>query len=146
MPPLPSSTPRPLLRTFPSLLDSGILASKRRGRNRSKSRTRSKSRSRSKHQKESPIYIHFVVPLAGILSAVTARLYDLGGQPFTSMAHEDAEREPLLGGSQENERNEPEALANRAGKWVARNAVLIFMSLLILAVLIVICIFFGSKL
>jgi endothelin-converting enzyme len=62
------------------------------------------------------------------------------------MAHEDAEREPLLGGSQENERNEPEALANRAGKWVARNAVLIFMSLLILAVLIVICIFFGSKL
>jgi hypothetical protein len=123
----------------------GILASKRRGRDRSKSRTRSKSRSRSKHPKKGPIFVRFVIPLAGILSVVTARLYDMGGQTSASQAHEDAERAPLLGGSQRNEPIEHEAPAKRAGKWVVQNAVFIFMSLLILAVAIVFCIFFGSE-
>jgi hypothetical protein len=126
----------------------GILASKRRGRDRSKSRTRSKSRSRTNHKTESPIFVHFVIPLAGILSALTARFYDMGGQssPSGSHAQDDTEQTPLLGGPDRNERSEAEAPAKRAGKWVIRNAVLVFMSLLILAVIIVICIFFASKL
>lgn len=72
----------------------------------------------------------------------------MGGQPSPSVsqAQDDSERTPLLGGSERNERGEPEAPAKRAGKWVVRNAVPIFMSLLILAVIIVICIFFASKL
>jgi hypothetical protein len=126
----------------------GILASKRRGRDRSRLRIRSKSRTRSNHKQESPIFVHFVIPLAAILSAVTARFYDMGGQPSPSVsqAQDDSERTPLLGGSGRDERGEPEVPAKRAGKWVIRNAVLIFMSLLILAVIIIICIFFASKL
>lgn len=127
-----------------------ILASKRQGRHRSKSRIRSKSRSRSgsraEQRKQRPIFSHFVVPLAGLLSAFTARLYDMG-ETSTSQARVDEvdERAPLLGGSQ-NEHNEPEAPPKKVGKWVIRNAVIISVSLLILAVIIVLCIFFASKL
>jgi len=126
----------------------GILASKRRGRDRSRLRIRSKSRTRSNHKQESPVFVHFVIPLAAILSTVTARFYDMGGQPSPSVSQtqDDSERTPLLGGSERDERGEPEVPAKRAGKWVIRNAVLIFMSLLILAVIIIICIFFASKL
>ena len=69
------------------------------------------------------------------------------GETSTSQAQVDEvdERAPLLGLS-EDEPNEPEAPAKRAGKWVARNAVLIFVSLLVLAVVIILCIFFASRL
>lgn len=74
----------------------------------------------------------------------------MGGQSSASQAREVNEveevdeRAPLLGGD-ENLRTEPEAPAKRAGNWVIRNAVIIFMSLLVLAVIIVLCIFFASK-
>jgi endothelin-converting enzyme len=88
--------------------------------------------------------------LAGLLSAFTARLYDMGGQSSPSQAREAEpdevdERAPLLG-DVENVRSEPEAPIRRAGSWVIRNAVIIFMSLLVLAVIIVLCIFFASQL
>jgi endothelin-converting enzyme len=69
------------------------------------------------------------------------------GETSTSQAPVDEvdERAPLLGSS-ESEPSEPEAPAKRAGKWVARNAVLIFVSLLVLAVIIILCIFFASRL
>jgi ABC-type Fe3+ transport system permease subunit len=130
----------------------GILASKRLGRDRSKSKSRTRSKTRSKFKSRSlldqrqqrPIFAHFVIPLAGLLSAFTARLYDMG-ETSTSQAPEVDERAPLLGAS-ENERNtEPQAPVKRAGKWAVRNAVIIFMSLLVLAVIIVLCIFFASK-
>jgi endothelin-converting enzyme len=67
------------------------------------------------------------------------------GETSTSQAPEVDERAPLLGGS-ENERNtEPQAPVKRARKWAVRNAVIIFVSLLVLAVIIVLCIFFASK-
>jgi hypothetical protein len=127
------------------LLAFDILASKRRSKSRIRSKPRSRSRSRSKDRKESPIFVHFVIPLAALLSSVTARLYDMGGPSATPQAHDDPERAPLLGGSQRKDSNPPEAPAKKAGQWVARNAVIIFMSLLILVVILVICIFFGSK-
>jgi hypothetical protein len=98
-------------------------------------------------RKQRPIFANFVIPLAGLLSAFTARLYDMAEPTSASQAHVDEvdERAPLLG-APENERSEPQAPAKRAGKWVARNAVIIFVSLLILAVIIVLYIFFASKL
>jgi hypothetical protein len=136
-----------------SLLQSGILTSERQGRDCSmpKSRTRSKSRisrsrSRSREQrKQRPIFANFVIPLAGLLSGVTARLYDMGEPASASQAHAVDERAPLLGGS-ENERSEREAPTRRARRWVIRNAVIIFVSILLLAVIIILCIFFGSEL
>jgi hypothetical protein len=113
-----------------------------------KTRTRSKSRSRSRSRKqrtERPIFASFVIPLAGLLSGVTARLYDMGEPASASQAHAVDERAPLLGGS-ENARREPEAPAKRARRWVIRNAVIIFVSILLLAVILVLCIFFGSEL
>ena len=97
-------------------------------------------------RKQKPIFAQFVIPLAGFLSAFTARLYDMGETSASqAQAAEADERAPLLGGS-ENERSEPpEAPAKKAGKWVIRNAVIIFVSLLILAVIIVLCLFFASK-
>lgn len=38
-----------------------------------------------------------------------------------------------------------EGRAKRAARWMTHNAVLVFMTLLITAVIIILCIFFGSK-
>lgn len=65
----------------------------------------------------------------------------------------DAERAPLLGvratedgkGSEENGKDAEAAVPVKAVRWVARHAVIVCMSLLILAVIIVLCLFFGSK-
>ncbi len=116
-----------------------------KSRTRSKSRI-SRSRSRSREQrKQRPIFANFVIPLAGLLSGVTARLYDMGEPASASQAHAVAERAPLLGGS-ENERSEREAPTRRARRWVIHNAVIIFVSILLLAAIIILCIFFGSEL
>lgn len=66
----------------------------------------------------------------------------------------DAERAPLLGvksaenGKSARKSAEEDTEAGgpvKAARWVARHAVIVFMSLLILAVIIVLCLFFGSK-
>jgi hypothetical protein len=117
------------------------LASKKPGKT-SRSRSRPRSRSRTKDKKE-PDWKYFVVPLSGILSCIAARLHDMGGN--TSQDQQDTERTPLLPDSERPQHKEPGAPAKKAARWVARNAVTVFMSLLILAIILGLCLFFGSK-
>jgi len=130
--------------------DCGKLASKKpgkssRSRSRPRSRARSRSRSHTKDKKE-PDWEYFVVPLSGILSCIAARLFDMGGGIPNSQDQRDAERTPLLPDSERSQREEPAAPARKAARWVARNAVTVFMSLLVLAIILGLCLFFGSKL
>jgi len=126
----------------------GILASRNRERSRSKSRTRSKSKSQSrskspkKQKQPRPVFAHFVIPLAGLLSAVTARFYDIG--KTTGEIMDDPERAPLLD-SQKGGNCGTEASSKKATKRAIRNAIAYYMSLLILAIVIVLCVFFASK-
>lgn len=60
-----------------------------------------------------------------------------------------SERAPLLPDSQRDQENGAhtngnDAPSKKAARWVVRNAVMIFMSLLILAAIIVLCVFLGS--
>ena len=104
----------------------------------------------------------FVIPLAGLLSAVAARLYDWGhpvpeimGASLSKPQEESVngngnsnrlgnERTPLLPRS-ERASEDTEGRAKKAAKWMAHNAVLVFMTLLITAVIIILCLFFGGK-
>ncbi|KAK0107823.1 hypothetical protein ONS96_003612 [Cadophora gregata f. sp. sojae] len=60
-------------------------------------------------------------------------------------AQDDAERAPLLADSQRSQDVETTPRPKKAARWVARNAVIVFMSLLILAVIILLCVFFGMS-
>jgi len=58
---------------------------------------------------------------------------------------DDAERRPLLTESDQNGGNGSVSQPEKAARWVIRNAIAVFLSVLILAVIIVMCVFFGSK-
>lgn len=99
---------------------------------RSRSQSRSKgskarSRSHSKHTDRDPtIFAHFGIPLAGMLSAIAARIYDMGEsltkkrQDAQEPAHEHT---PLLPTANVNSERDSKAVATRTVKWVAHNAV-----------------------
>jgi len=101
-----------------------------KSRSRSKSRSRgskAKSRSHSKHTDRDPtVFAHFVIPLAGILSAIAARIYDMGEsltkqrQDAQILAHEHT---PLLPTANLNSKRNSKAGATRTVKWVAHNTV-----------------------
>ena len=64
------------------------------------------------------------------------------------MAETDPERAPLLPESQaqaSEERDGPASPLKRAGRWIARHAVVVFATLLILAAVIVLSVFFGGQ-
>jgi hypothetical protein len=126
------------------LTESAKLASKKRSRSRPRSRTRSKSRSRSKAAQEAPTYANFVIPLAGILSSITARFYDMGAQSLKSREQSETEHTPLL---PESERHESKTYVKKPARWIICNAVIlsISMSLLIFVTIIAVCTFFGCK-
>lgn len=112
------------------------LASKKR------SRTRSKSRSRSKAAQKAPVFANFVIPLAGILSSVTARFYDMGVQSQKSREQSETEHTPLLS---ESGRHDSSTNAKKGARWIICNALIILISLLIFVTTIVLCVFFGCK-
>lgn len=60
------------------------------------------------------------------------------------LGQDDSERTPLLPDSERSQDTDNEARPKKAARWVARNAVIIFMSLLILAVIIVLSVFFRG--
>jgi endothelin-converting enzyme len=57
---------------------------------------------------------------------------------------EEQERTPLIPGSDSSTNNHPAGLAKRVARWVAYNVVMVFMSLLVLAIIVLLCVFFGS--
>ncbi|CZT52630.1 related to endothelin-converting enzyme 1 [Rhynchosporium secalis] len=61
-------------------------------------------------------------------------------------SQDDAERAPLLPDSQKGHDREDNAPPKKTGRWLARNAIAVFMSLLILAVIVLLCVFFGMYL
>lgn len=136
-------------RSFRSFLASffnfGKLAPKRdsKGISISKSKERPTSKSRPESQWETPNFAYLVIPLAGILSAVTARFYDLGAPSSDDMT--DSERAPLLSEQREQDANGGTTPVKKAGKWVARHAVALFASFLILAVVVILGVFFGGR-
>ncbi|TVY92492.1 Endothelin-converting enzyme, partial [Lachnellula willkommii] len=107
----------------------------------SPSRFRSKSKHKGRSKKE-PVWRNFVVPLAGILSCVAARLYDMGESIPQDQQDQDTEQMPLLPDSERPQQKEP-AATKKAARWVARNAVTVFMSTLILTLILGLCLFFG---
>lgn len=85
-----------------------------------------------------------MVPLAGILSCIAARLYDMGATSRSQSEHEeDTEQTPLLPDSERAQRSS--APAKKAARWMMRNVATVLTSLLILAVILVLCIFFGGE-
>ena len=88
-----------------------------------------------------------MVPLSGILSCIAARFYDMGAGTSNSQAQDqqDTEQTPLLPDSERPQPKEPAAPAKKAARWVARKAATVFISLLILAIILGLCLFFGSK-
>lgn len=125
-----------------------------------KSGSRSRSRSRSKRQTEPEtastaserIYANFVIPLAGIVSTVAARLYDMGASPSKPQPQENGsgnatgdERTPLLPQAERGPEGNRVPTTKRVKRWFATNAVLVFMTLLIAAIVIILCVFFGSE-
>ena len=119
-----------------------------------KSRSRARSKSRFKPQPEPEttqdrIYANFVIPLAGLLSSIAAGLYDMGASPSKPQeengnAHGN-ERTPLLPQAERGSDAEEEPRTKRVKRWFATNAVAVFMTLLIAAVMIILCVFFGGE-
>jgi hypothetical protein len=83
-----------------------------------------------------------VIPLAGILSSITARFYDMGAQSQKSREQSETEHTPLL---PESERHDLGTNAKKGARWSIGNAVIILISLLIFVTIIVLCVFFGCK-
>jgi hypothetical protein len=104
---------------------------------------RSTSKSRSKQPDATPAFANFVIPLAGILTTITARLYDMAGPTPKSDA---SERSPLLSPAKGTDDTAPTGQVKKAARWATRNAVIVFMSALILGIVITLCLFFGGKL
>src|SRR3982750_313299 len=98
-------------------------------RQKSRSRSRATSRSRSKQPDATPAFVNFVIPLAGILTTITARLYDMAGPTPKSDA---SERSPLLSPAKGADDNAMTGQVKKTARWVTRNAVIVFMSALIL--------------
>ena len=91
-----------------------------------------------------------MIPLAGVLSSIAARFYDMGASPPKPPENGSGsgnERTPLLPRAERasDASDVGEERAKRGARWMAHNAVLVFMTLLIAAVIIILCIFFGSK-
>lgn len=66
------------------------------------------------------------------------------GSSKNRRANED-ERAPLLPDAEREQDERPEAPLKKVARWTAQNAVIICMSLLILAAIVVICVFFGGN-
>jgi endothelin-converting enzyme len=66
------------------------------------------------------------------------------GAPLERTYSPELERTPLLPQSQRQTDHGPAAPVKRTAKWVGRNVVVVFASVLILAVIILLCIFFGG--
>jgi hypothetical protein len=92
-----------------------------------------------------------VIPLAGLLSSIAAGLYDMGASPSRSQSQEENgnadgnERTPLLPQAERGRDAEEEPITKRVKKWFATNAVAVFMTLSIAAVIIILCVFFGGE-
>jgi hypothetical protein len=89
-----------------------------------------------------------VIPLAGILSSIAARFYDMGVSPSKPQENGNGsgnERTPLLPRMERGAEGEGEPTAKRVKRWFSHNAVLVFMTLLVAAVIIILCVFFGGK-
>lgn len=89
-----------------------------------------------------------MIPLSGILSCVAARLYDMGAGTSSNSQrpeHGDTERTPLLRNSEASQDAEHGTPVKKAARWLTRNAIGVFMSILILAVILVLCLFFGMR-
>ncbi len=153
-----SSIPDPIaagLHSIPRISIFGKLAPKR-GRSKSKPRPEtplqsraSPSRSRSRRRHKRPDFTHFVIPLAGILSSVTARLYDMGATSRSSVdeGRPDEETAPLIPrwkGTDSPPRTS-KGTAKTVKGWVLKNVAVVFMGVLILGVVVVLCVFFGCE-
>jgi hypothetical protein len=91
---------------------------------------------------------NFVIPLAGILSSVAARFYDMGGTdviPKDTGNGRGNERTPLLPQAKQSPEGDGEPTARKTRKWFATNAVAVYVTLLIAAVITMLCVFFGGK-
>jgi len=62
----------------------------------------------------------------------------------STLQDQDTEQTPLLPDSERPQQSEPTA-AKKAARWVAQNAVTVFMSTLILTLILGLCLFFGCK-
>ena len=127
------------------------MGSKRKSRSRSRSRRR-QTKQESGSTTSERIYANFVIPLAGTISSIAARLYDMGASPPKPQPQEngrgdasESERTPLLPQAEREPEGEDIPAAWRLTRWLATNAVLVFMTLLIAVVIIILCVFFGGE-
>jgi hypothetical protein len=85
-----------------------------------------------------------VIPGAGILSSITARFYDIGARSEDEIMPPNEEQTPLLAPERYQENEEAVPPVKKTGRWIARNAVIVFATALILSVIIGLCVFFGG--
>lgn len=126
------------------------MATKRRSRSRSRTRSRSKHRPKPEPTAQERIYANFVVPLAGVLSSIAARIYDMGSSPASSSKLPDEEqngneRTPLLPRPERVSEESSVSTTKKAARWMAHNAVIVFMTSLIASAIIILCVFFGGE-
>ena len=67
-----------------------------------------------------------------------------GAHTSTAQDERDEERTPLLPESERSIKHQPTGPTKKATRLVAHNVVIVFMTLLTLAVVVVLCVFFGS--
>jgi hypothetical protein len=74
----------------------------------------------------------------------------MGGSPASSskLPEEEqngSERTPLLPRSERGSEESSVSRTKKAARWMVHNAVIVFMTLLIATVIIILCVFFGSR-
>jgi endothelin-converting enzyme len=69
----------------------------------------------------------------------------MGGPSSSDQRGDESERTPLLPDAERQQNESSKTPLKKAARWTARNAVIICMSLLVLAAIVIICVFFGGK-